>query len=130
MLADIRSSAEEYGRVAEGPLKGVPITGCLGDQQAALLGQRCRMHEAKNTYGTGCFLLLNTGDKVLPLHHNSISPKPEITLGHDDQRQAWKHGDWQELGMHTKQLLSLSKAHSSCFQPWLGSEACIPLAWI
>lgn len=78
MLADIRSSAEEYGQIAEGPLKGVPITGCLGDQQAALLGQRCRMHEAKNTYGTGCFLLLNTGDKVLPLHHINLSPSPEI----------------------------------------------------
>ena len=40
---------------------GVPIAGCLGDQHAALLGQRCRPKEAKNTYGTGCFLLLNTG---------------------------------------------------------------------
>ncbi len=64
MLAKIRSSAEEYGKISDGPLAGVPITGCLGDQQAALLGQRCGIHEAKNTYGTGCFLLLNTGEKV------------------------------------------------------------------
>ncbi len=49
MLATIHSSAEEYGRIAEGPLAGVPIKGCLGDRQAALLGQRCRVHEAKNT---------------------------------------------------------------------------------
>ncbi len=49
MLAEIRSSVEEYGRIAEGPLAGVPITGCLGDQQAALLGQRCCVYETKNT---------------------------------------------------------------------------------
>ena len=72
MLADIRSSAEDYGRIAEGPLQGVPLSGCLGDQQAALLGQRCRMYEAKNTYGTGCFLLLNTGDKVVPFKSASL----------------------------------------------------------
>lgn len=43
---------------------GVPIAGCLGDQHAALLGQRCMPQQAKNTYGTGCFLLLNTGKPV------------------------------------------------------------------
>jgi sugar (pentulose or hexulose) kinase len=54
MLPDIRSNAEVYGTVAvEGPLQGVPISGCLGDQQAAMMGQRCAVHEAKNTYGTG-----------------------------------------------------------------------------
>lgn len=37
----------------DGPLQGVPIAGCLGDQQAAMMGQRCAVHEAKNTYGTG-----------------------------------------------------------------------------
>ena len=40
--------------------------GCLGDQQAAMLGQRCRAQEAKNTYGTGCFLLLHTGAVPVP----------------------------------------------------------------
>ena len=40
--------------------------GCLGDQQAAMLGQRCRPQEAKNTYGTGCFVLLHTGDRPVP----------------------------------------------------------------
>jgi glycerol kinase len=53
-----------YGEVAAGPLRGVPIAGILGDQHAALVGQTCfRPGEAKNTYGTGCFLLMNTGTK-------------------------------------------------------------------
>jgi FGGY family of carbohydrate kinases, C-terminal domain/FGGY family of carbohydrate kinases, N-terminal domain len=62
-LPKICSNSEEYGRVAAGPMTGVPICGCLGDQQAALLGQRCTQGEAKNTYGTGCFLLVHTGHK-------------------------------------------------------------------
>jgi glycerol kinase len=71
MLPEIRTSAEEYGRVrSRGPLAGVPIAGILGDQQAATFGQACLAPgEAKNTYGTGNFLLLNTGtSKVLSEH--------------------------------------------------------------
>jgi glycerol kinase len=61
MLPDIRSSSEIYGE-GVGDLAGVPIAGDLGDQQAALFGQTCfAPGEAKNTYGTGCFMLLNTG---------------------------------------------------------------------
>ncbi len=61
MLPEIRSSAEVYAE-ATGTLAGVPIAGILGDQQAATFGQAClRPGEAKNTYGTGNFLLLNTG---------------------------------------------------------------------
>ncbi|HEV2732071.1 MAG TPA: glycerol kinase GlpK, partial [Terriglobales bacterium] len=64
MLPRICPSSEVYGHVKEGPLRGVPIAGILGDQQAALVGQTCfRPGEAKNTYGTGCFLLMNTGTK-------------------------------------------------------------------
>src|SRR5437660_9528523 len=64
MRPKICSSSEVYGEVKEGPLCGVPIAGILGDQQAALVGQTCvRPSEAKNTYGTGCFLLMNTGEK-------------------------------------------------------------------
>ena len=64
MLPKICSSSEVYGEVKEGPLCGVPIAGNLGDQQAALVGQACfRPGEAKNTYGTGCFLLMNTGEQ-------------------------------------------------------------------
>ncbi|PRX44343.1 glycerol kinase [Prauserella shujinwangii] len=68
MLPEIRSSSEEYGHVrARGALGGVPIAGILGDQQAATFGQACLSPgEAKNTYGTGNFVLLNTGtEKVL-----------------------------------------------------------------
>ena len=64
VLPTIASSSEVYGEVASGPLQGVPIAGILGDQQAALVGQTCfAPGEAKNTYGTGCFLLMNTGQK-------------------------------------------------------------------
>lgn len=63
MLPQIRSSAEVYGK-ATGVVGGVPVAGDLGDQQAALFGQTCfNIGEAKNTYGTGCFMLLNTGTK-------------------------------------------------------------------
>jgi glycerol kinase len=63
MLPEIRASSEEYGR-GTGDLDGIPIAGDLGDQQAALFGQTCfSVGEAKNTYGTGNFLLLNTGNE-------------------------------------------------------------------
>ncbi|HVW41417.1 MAG TPA: glycerol kinase GlpK [Amycolatopsis sp.] len=68
MLPEIRSSSEEYAQVRErGVLSGVPIAGILGDQQAATFGQACLSPgEAKNTYGTGNFVLLNTGtEKVM-----------------------------------------------------------------
>jgi glycerol kinase len=61
MLPAIKASSEVYGE-AVGDLAGVPVAGDLGDQQAALFGQTCfAPGEAKNTYGTGCFMLLNTG---------------------------------------------------------------------
>ena len=68
MLPEIRSSSEIYGQVKEGlPLQGVPLGGILGDQQAAMFGQACyQAGEAKNTYGTGCFMLLNTGETPVP----------------------------------------------------------------
>lgn len=67
VLPTIASSSEMYGEIVEGPLAGVPITGVLGDQHAALVGQTCfEPGEAKNTYGTGCFMLMNTGDKPVP----------------------------------------------------------------
>jgi glycerol kinase len=66
MLPEIRPSSAEYGK-GTGDLEGIPIAGDLGDQQAALFGQTCfSAGEAKNTYGTGCFMLLNTGTKVVP----------------------------------------------------------------
>lgn len=67
ILPKIKSSSEIYGHVGAkhaSPLQGIPVAGDLGDQQAALFGQTCfKVGEAKNTYGTGCFMLLNTGEK-------------------------------------------------------------------
>jgi len=64
MLPKIRSSSEKYGIAKESAIKDVAIAGILGDQQAALVGQTCfEAGEAKNTYGTGCFLLMNTGTR-------------------------------------------------------------------
>ena len=65
MLPEIRASSDVYGE-AKDTLAGIPVAGALGDQQAALFGQTCfSVGEAKNTYGTGNFLLLNTGNEVV-----------------------------------------------------------------
>jgi glycerol kinase len=71
MLPEIRPSSDPklYGHtLADGPFGGrIPVCGDLGDQQAAMVGQTCfSPGEAKNTYGTGCFMLLNTGPKIVP----------------------------------------------------------------
>lgn len=74
-LPEIRSSSEHYGVCAEtAPLTGAPLCGALGDQHGALLGQAClRAGEAKNTYGTGCFLLMNTGETPHVSKHGLIT---------------------------------------------------------
>ena len=65
MLPKIVSSSEVYGDARS--LEGMPVAGDLGDQQAALFGQTCfTPGEAKNTYGTGCFMLINTGETAVP----------------------------------------------------------------
>lgn len=67
MLPAVRSSSEVYGEAQLVSIAGVPIAGILGDQQAALAGQVCfEPGEVKNTYGTGCFLLMNTGEQMVP----------------------------------------------------------------
>jgi glycerol kinase len=77
MLPTIRASSDVYGN-ATGALAGIPIAGDLGDQQAALFGQTCfSPGEAKNTYGTGCFMLLNTGTKIVPSNSGLLT-----TLGY------------------------------------------------
>jgi len=73
VLPDIASSSEIYGE-GTGVLAGVPIAGDLGDQHAALVGQACfEPGEAKNTYGTGCFVLLNTGPSPVPSRHGLLT---------------------------------------------------------
>jgi len=73
MLPEIHSSSEVYGN-AKGVLGGIPVAGDLGDQQAALFGQTCYdVGEAKNTYGTGCFMLLNTGEEPVPSENGLLT---------------------------------------------------------
>jgi glycerol kinase len=77
MLPVIFPSSEIYG-YAKGLLEGIPVCGDLGDQQAALFGQACFSEgEAKNTYGTGCFMLMNTGIDPIPSHSGLLT-----TLGY------------------------------------------------
>ncbi|HEY2725295.1 MAG TPA: glycerol kinase GlpK [Pseudonocardiaceae bacterium] len=75
MLPEIRSSSQVYGKARErGPLAGVPIAGILGDQQAATFGQAClAVGEAKNTYGTGNFMLLNTGTEKVTSNNGLLT---------------------------------------------------------
>jgi glycerol kinase len=68
------SCAEAYGQISDGPLKSCRITGCLGDQSAALVGQKgYEPGSAKNTYGTGCFLLYNVGEKPVLSKHGLLA---------------------------------------------------------
>ncbi|XP_030526413.1 glycerol kinase [Rhodamnia argentea] len=74
ILPRIISNSEVIGKIAEGwPITGVPISGCLGDQHAAMVGQACRKGEAKSTYGTGAFILLNTGEEMIHSTHGLLS---------------------------------------------------------
>jgi glycerol kinase len=87
MLPDVRSSSEVYGHTS---LLGtaVPIAGIAGDQQAALFGQAClKPGMAKNTYGTGCFMLMNTGTKRIASKHNLLTTV------------AWRIGDRTEYAL-------------------------------
>jgi glycerol kinase len=87
MLPDVRSSSEVYGKTA---LLGedIPIAGIAGDQQAALFGQACaKPGMAKNTYGTGCFMLMNTGTKRIASKNNLLTTV------------AWKIGDRTEYAL-------------------------------
>jgi glycerol kinase len=85
MLPEIRSSSEVYGEASGTAAGGRPIAGILGDQQAALFGQTCfGRGEAKNTYGTGSFLLLNTGEEIV--HSQKLLTSVGYKLGDGDPR--------------------------------------------
>lgn len=74
MLSKIVSNSEVIGKISTGwPITGIPIAGCLGDQHAAMVGQACRKGEAKSTYGTGAFILLNTGEEAIQSNHGLLS---------------------------------------------------------
>ncbi|GAA3843072.1 glycerol kinase GlpK [Saccharothrix violaceirubra] len=84
VLPEIRSSSEVFGHLRDGVLAGVPIAGMLGDQQAATFGQACLSPgEAKNTYGTGNFVLLNTGTEKV-VSHNGLLTTVCYQLGGQD----------------------------------------------
>lgn len=86
MLPDVRNSSEVYGYVDLGDIK-VPIAGIAGDQQAALFGQACfERGSAKNTYGTGCFLLMNIGKQFIQSQHGLITTVAATM--HDDVEYA------------------------------------------
>jgi glycerol kinase len=74
ILPEIRSSAEVYGLAKGGALDGIPVASALGDQQAALFGQTCYSKgEAKSTYGTGTFMLMNTGDEPVNSYNGLLT---------------------------------------------------------
>ena len=76
MLPEVKSSSEIYGHTLAKHFFGqeIPIAGAAGDQQAALFGQACFTEGmAKNTYGTGCFMLMNTGEKAVPSQHGLLT---------------------------------------------------------
>ncbi len=89
MMPEVRSSSEVYGHVSlVGDLEGLAIAGIAGDQQAALFGQRCiRPGLTKNTYGTGCFMLQNTGIRAIPSANRLVTTV------------AWKIGDRTEYAL-------------------------------
>lgn len=75
LLPEVKSSSEEYGQTAKGLFDAaIPIAGIAGDQQAALFGQMCTQPGMiKNTYGTGSFVVLNTGEKIITSRNNLLS---------------------------------------------------------
>lgn len=74
MLPAAKSSSEVYGIASVGTVEGLPIAGIAGDQQAALFGQMCtKPGMVKNTYGTGCFMLMNTGTEAVPSKNNLLT---------------------------------------------------------
>ncbi len=88
MMPEVRSSSEVVGEVSADGLKGIPIAGIAGDQQAALFGQRCnRPGLTKNTYGTGCFMLQNTGTRTVASANRLITTV------------AWKIGNTTEYAL-------------------------------
>jgi glycerol kinase len=88
ILPRIWPSSMTYGSIRHGDLEGVPLAGILGDQQAALVGQTCfSPGEAKNTYGTGCFMLMNTGERIVQSTHGLLTTVA-YRFGNDKPRYA------------------------------------------
>ena len=85
VLPRIVSSSEVYGECAGGALKGVKIAGIAGDQQAALIGNKClKQGEAKCTYGTGAFLLFCTGEEVVRSRNGLVATVSGVSLAWEE----------------------------------------------
>ncbi|XP_054168044.1 glycerol kinase-like [Oppia nitens] len=81
ILPEIKSSSDDFGAIKLGPLEGIPITGVIGDQNAALVGQKCfGIGQAKVTYGTGCFLIQNLGPGPIHGALNGVSSEAKKNL--------------------------------------------------
>lgn len=81
ILPKLVSSSQVYGHIADGPLKGISIGGLVGDQQGALVGNKClKGGEAKCTYGTGAFLLFCTGGEIVQSTHGLLSTVTAIVV--------------------------------------------------
>jgi glycerol kinase len=72
-LPKIMSSTDNFGVVKEGIMKNVPIMGVIGDQQSACIGHSLKIGEVKNTYGTGCFMLMNTGEDIVHSNYGLLT---------------------------------------------------------
>lgn len=104
MLSEVRPSSEEYGATDTALFDGmqIPISGMIGDQQAALFGQKCfNQGEAKNTYGTGCFILMNTGKRPVSSKHNLVTT---IAWGIGDEVEYALEGSVFNAGSSVKWL--------------------------
>lgn len=105
ILPKLVSSSEVYGHIAAGPLASVPVGGLVGDQQGALVGNKClKVGEAKCTYGTGAFLLFCTGDEIVKSSHGLLSTVsfclPYSISYNSTCRSHIKQGRMRSLSMH------------------------------
>ncbi|KXN99597.1 glycerol kinase [Bacillus thuringiensis] len=125
MLPEVRPSSEVYGETIDYHFFGqnVPIAGVAGDQQAALFGQACFGEGmAKNTYGTGCFMLMNTGEKAVASEHGLLTT---IAWGIDGKVNYALEGSifvagsaiqWLRDGMRMFKDASESEVYASCVE--------------
>ena len=127
VLPEIVPSSALLGEV-RGALAGVPVAGILGDQQAALMGQACfEPGEAKNTYGTGCFLLMHTGTQAVPSRHGLLTT---VAAKLGDALATWRgdgpFGAWlRRIAVRT----AFAHLRRRRTLPWVGSRTGGDDAW-
>lgn len=111
ILPRLVSSSETYGNIAAGPLAGVPIAGLVGDQQGALVGNKCfEVGEAKCTYGTGAFLLFNTGKDPVKSDNGMLTTVSEVVFVNSRKSYPCIYERSHIKLVHVLNLCMLSKA--------------------